>query len=102
MRPFFHSFSKIRNLWEYVPAEIGDRFLSMLPPWHAYERASEYFIFTCGVEQVYTTVKNLKVLLLQTVDFHACKDAVCFIIIRLLGNLISGAEMLCLQTTVST
>ncbi|KAK9933010.1 hypothetical protein M0R45_020224 [Rubus argutus] len=51
---------QIRNLWEYVPAEIGDRFLSMLPPWHAYERASEYFIFTCGVEQVYTTVKNLK------------------------------------------
>ncbi|KAK9933008.1 hypothetical protein M0R45_020222 [Rubus argutus] len=51
---------QIRNLWEYVPAEIGDRFLSMLPPWHAYERACEYFIFTCGVEQVYTTVKNLK------------------------------------------
>ncbi|KAI8004024.1 hypothetical protein LOK49_LG08G02242 [Camellia lanceoleosa] len=32
----------------------------MLPPWHAYERACEYFIFTHGVEQVYTTVKYLK------------------------------------------
>ncbi|WJX39423.1 Long-chain-fatty-acid--[acyl-carrier-protein] ligase AEE15, chloroplastic [Trifolium repens] len=32
----------------------------MLPPWHAYERACEYFIFSRGVDQVYTTVRNLK------------------------------------------
>ncbi|KAG8369593.1 hypothetical protein BUALT_Bualt14G0029800 [Buddleja alternifolia] len=51
---------QITNLWDIVPAVPGDRFLSMLPPWHAYERASEYFIFTCGIEHVYTTVKNLK------------------------------------------
>ncbi|XP_004296965.1 PREDICTED: probable acyl-activating enzyme 16, chloroplastic [Fragaria vesca subsp. vesca] len=51
---------QVRNLWDIVPAEPGDRFLSMLPPWHAYERAAEYFTFTYGVEQVYTTVKNLK------------------------------------------
>ncbi|XP_061373012.1 probable acyl-activating enzyme 16, chloroplastic isoform X2 [Gastrolobium bilobum] len=51
---------QIKNLWDIVPAEVGDRFLSMLPPWHAYERACEYFIFTCGIEQVYTTVRNLK------------------------------------------
>ncbi|XP_060181919.1 probable acyl-activating enzyme 16, chloroplastic isoform X2 [Lycium barbarum] len=51
---------QILNLGEIVPAVPGDRFLSMLPPWHAYERACEYFIFTHGTEQVYTTVKNLK------------------------------------------
>ncbi|KAE9601152.1 putative long-chain-fatty-acid--[acyl-carrier-protein] ligase [Lupinus albus] len=51
---------QIKSLWDIVPAEVGDRFLSMLPPWHAYERACEYFIFTCGIEQVYTTVRNLK------------------------------------------
>ncbi|XP_062165032.1 probable acyl-activating enzyme 16, chloroplastic isoform X2 [Alnus glutinosa] len=51
---------QIKNLWDIVPAEVGDRFLSMLPPWHAYERACEYFIFTCGIEQVYTIVRNLK------------------------------------------
>ena len=55
---------QIKNLWDIVPAKVGDRFLSMLPPWHAYERASEYFIFTRGVEQVYTTVRNLKVVFL--------------------------------------
>ncbi|XP_038722897.1 long-chain-fatty-acid--[acyl-carrier-protein] ligase AEE15, chloroplastic isoform X5 [Tripterygium wilfordii] len=51
---------QIKNLWDIVPAEVGDKFLSMLPPWHAYERACEYFTFTYGVEQVYTTVRNLK------------------------------------------
>ncbi|KAL7177122.1 hypothetical protein ACSBR2_030454 [Camellia fascicularis] len=51
---------QINNLWDIVPAEPVDRFLSMLPPWHAYERACEYFIFTHGVEQVYTIVKYLK------------------------------------------
>ncbi|XP_010247393.1 PREDICTED: long-chain-fatty-acid--[acyl-carrier-protein] ligase AEE15, chloroplastic-like isoform X2 [Nelumbo nucifera] len=51
---------QIKNLWNIVPAEAGDKFLSMLPPWHTYERAAEYFTFTCGVQQVYTNVKNLK------------------------------------------
>ncbi|XP_058182920.1 probable acyl-activating enzyme 16, chloroplastic isoform X2 [Rhododendron vialii] len=51
---------QINNLWDIVPAKPGDRFLSILPTWHAYERASEYFIFSNGVEQVYTTVKYLK------------------------------------------
>ncbi|XP_056690955.1 long-chain-fatty-acid--[acyl-carrier-protein] ligase AEE15, chloroplastic isoform X2 [Spinacia oleracea] len=51
---------QIRSLWDVVPVQAGDKFLSMLPPWHAYERAAEYFIFSRGAEQVYTTVKNLK------------------------------------------
>uniref|UniRef100_A0A1J3ENE5 Long-chain-fatty-acid--[acyl-carrier-protein] ligase AEE15, chloroplastic n=1 Tax=Noccaea caerulescens TaxID=107243 RepID=A0A1J3ENE5_NOCCA len=51
---------QIKHLSAYVPAEPGDRFLSMLPSWHAYERACEYFIFTCGVEQMYTSIRFLK------------------------------------------
>lgn len=51
---------QINNMWEVVPVEAGDKFLSMLPPWHAYERAAEYFIFTHGAEQMYTMVKYLK------------------------------------------
>ncbi|WJX33361.1 Long-chain-fatty-acid--[acyl-carrier-protein] ligase AEE15, chloroplastic, variant 2 [Trifolium repens] len=51
---------QIKFYSDIVPAEVGDRFLSMLPPWHAYERACEYFIFSRGVDQVYTTVRNLK------------------------------------------
>ncbi|XP_022733933.1 probable acyl-activating enzyme 16, chloroplastic [Durio zibethinus] len=51
---------QIGNLGVLGPAKAGDRFLSMLPTWHAYERACEYFIFTRGIEQVYTNVRNLK------------------------------------------
>jgi len=62
-RPFTVSIVfQINNFWEIVPAQPADRFLSMLPPWHAYERACEYFIFANGAEQVYTTVRNFKVL----------------------------------------
>ncbi|PWA98790.1 AMP-binding, conserved site-containing protein [Artemisia annua] len=51
---------QVENFWDIVPADPGDRFLSMLPPWHAYERACEYFTLSLGIEQVYTTVKHLK------------------------------------------
>ncbi|KZV25388.1 putative acyl-activating enzyme 16, chloroplastic [Dorcoceras hygrometricum] len=51
---------QITSLWDRFPAVPGDRFLSMLPPWHAYERASEYFSLTYGIQIAYTTVKNLK------------------------------------------
>ncbi|KAK8356429.1 hypothetical protein V6Z12_A05G354200 [Gossypium hirsutum] len=51
---------QIENLGVLGPAKAGDRFLSMLPTWHTYERACEYFIFTRGIEQVYTTVRTLK------------------------------------------
>ncbi|XP_010450111.1 PREDICTED: long-chain-fatty-acid--[acyl-carrier-protein] ligase AEE15, chloroplastic-like [Camelina sativa] len=51
---------QIKHLSKYVPAQAGDKFLSMLPSWHAYERACEYFIFTCGIEQMYTSIRYLK------------------------------------------
>lgn len=52
---------QIETLLECVLAETGDKFLSMLPSWHAYERANEYYIFTRGVKQIDTNVKNFKV-----------------------------------------
>ncbi|GAB2295668.1 Long-chain-fatty-acid--[acyl-carrier-protein] ligase AEE15, chloroplastic [Dionaea muscipula] len=51
---------QVKNLWDIVPVEAGDRFLSLLPSWHAYERACEYFILSYGIEQVYTSVRKLK------------------------------------------
>lgn len=51
---------QIIHLGEVVPAIAGNRFLSLLPPWHMYERAAEYFTFTRGIEQVYTNVNYLK------------------------------------------
>ncbi|XP_074276221.1 putative acyl-activating enzyme 16, chloroplastic [Silene latifolia] len=51
---------QINVLWKIVPVKAGDKSLSVLPPWHAYERACEYFVHTHGIKQAYTTVKNLK------------------------------------------
>ncbi|KAJ1693316.1 hypothetical protein LUZ63_010014 [Rhynchospora breviuscula] len=53
-------FHQVANLWEHVPCQAGDRFLSMLPSWHVYERAFEYFTLSNGIEQVYTNVNYLR------------------------------------------
>ncbi len=38
----------------------GAPVLSVLPIWHAYERSAEYYFFSCGCTQTYTTIKHLK------------------------------------------
>jgi long-chain acyl-CoA synthetase len=43
-----------------VQPEAGGRVLSILPIWHAYERAFEYFIFSCGCTQIYTNIRHVK------------------------------------------
>lgn len=41
-------------------AKQGDSFLSVLPIWHAYERAIEYYIFSRGICINYSSVKHFK------------------------------------------
>lgn len=43
----------------FVP-EPGDRVLSILPSWHAYERTVEYYILSQGCTQIYTNLRYLK------------------------------------------
>ena len=38
----------------------GSPVLSVLPIWHSYERSAEYYFFSCGCTQSYTTIKYLK------------------------------------------
>jgi long-chain acyl-CoA synthetase len=38
----------------------GDRLLSILPSWHSYERAVEYYMLSQGCTQIYTNIRNLK------------------------------------------
>ena len=40
--------------------QAGDVILSILPSWHAYERAAEYFFLSQGATQVYTTIRYFK------------------------------------------
>jgi long-chain acyl-CoA synthetase len=43
-----------------VNLQQGDRVLSILPIWHAYERAFEYFTFSRGCTQMYTNIRYVK------------------------------------------
>ena len=52
-----HQVINIGSVW--VP-EPGDKVLSILPSWHAYERAVEYYILAQGCTQIYTNLRNVK------------------------------------------
>jgi long-chain acyl-CoA synthetase len=43
-----------------VQPQAGDRILSILPTWHAYERSCEYFLLAQGCTQIYTNLRNVK------------------------------------------
>ena len=60
---------QVRTLGVAVAPRPGDRVLSVLPIWHAYERAAEYFLLACGCRQSYTNLKQLRPDL-QTVRPH--------------------------------
>ena len=51
---------QVRHLGVAVAPRPGDRVLSVLPIWHAYERSAEYFLLSCGCRQTYTTLKQLR------------------------------------------
>ncbi len=38
----------------------GDLFMSILPSWHSYERACEYFVLSQGCTQIYTNIRHIK------------------------------------------
>ncbi|MFO7630342.1 MAG: AMP-binding protein [Prochlorococcaceae cyanobacterium] len=51
---------QLRSLGVAVAPQPGDRALSVLPIWHAYERSAEYFLLACGCRQTYTSLKQLR------------------------------------------
>jgi long-chain acyl-CoA synthetase len=44
--------SQLRNFHTLIDVHAGDTTLSLLPPWHIYERTTGYFIFQQGTTQV--------------------------------------------------
>ncbi|PQQ15988.1 putative acyl-activating enzyme 16 chloroplastic isoform X2 [Prunus yedoensis var. nudiflora] len=51
---------QIKNLWDVVPAEVGDRFLSMLPPCMLMNELVSISYLRTESSKYYTTVRNLK------------------------------------------
>ncbi|KAG2449926.1 hypothetical protein HYH02_000030 [Chlamydomonas schloesseri] len=51
---------QVRNLTHFLQVRPGDRVLSLLPPWHIYERTCSYFVLSSGGQQVYTNIRRLR------------------------------------------
>ncbi len=75
---------QLRTLGVAVNPQPGDRVLSVLPIWHAYERSAEYFLFSCGCQQTYTTLKQLRN------DLQAVRPHYLISVPRLWEALLSG------------
>jgi long-chain acyl-CoA synthetase len=51
---------QIRNAPVVILPEPGDRVLSILPSWHAYERTAEYYFLSRGCTQIYAKIRTFK------------------------------------------
>ncbi|MBE9167272.1 long-chain fatty acid--CoA ligase [Pleurocapsales cyanobacterium LEGE 06147] len=51
---------QIINLEAVIQPKVGDRALSILPSWHAYERSGEYFLLSHGCTLYYTNLRSIK------------------------------------------
>ena len=43
---------QVDNMGRYIDLKAGDKSLSLLPPWHMYERACSYYMLRCACCQV--------------------------------------------------
>jgi long-chain acyl-CoA synthetase len=77
---------QLRTLGVAVTPSPGDRVLSVLPIWHAYERTAEYFLLSCGCRQTYTSLRHLKA------DLQKVKPQYLISVPRLWEALLSGFE----------
>ena len=58
------SHANLMHQVEAIPLALnpaaGERFLSILPTWHSYERSGEYFLLSQGCEMIYSTRRHIK------------------------------------------
>ncbi|XFA71801.1 AMP-binding protein [Thermosynechococcaceae cyanobacterium Okahandja] len=78
--------SQILNLWAVVQPSVGDRTLSILPIWHAYERVAEYFLFAAGCTQTYTNLRHFKT------DLKRCKPQYMIAVPRIWEGFYEGVQ----------
>jgi long-chain acyl-CoA synthetase len=61
---------QVNHLDAVIQPEAGDHALSILPSWHSYERAAEYFLFSRGCTLIYTNIRHFKQDLLKYKPHH--------------------------------
>ncbi|MDD3419985.1 MAG: AMP-binding protein [Candidatus Gastranaerophilales bacterium] len=52
--------SQVKNIHPSLKLKKAGRALTILPIWHSYERALEYYLLSCGGTLIYTNLKNFK------------------------------------------
>lgn len=60
MLPHRNLIHQIQTLGAVVQPQPGDRVLGILPTWHSFGRTAEYFLYSQGCSQTYTTIRHLK------------------------------------------
>ncbi|GAX82801.1 hypothetical protein CEUSTIGMA_g10227.t1 [Chlamydomonas eustigma] len=51
---------QVENLSHFLPVKEGQSVLSLLPPWHIYERSASYYVLSCGGKLIYTNIRKFK------------------------------------------
>lgn len=51
---------QVENLSAFLRVHPGERTLSLLPPWHIYERTCCYYILSRGAAQVYSNIRSFR------------------------------------------
>jgi long-chain acyl-CoA synthetase len=65
---------------------VGDRVMSILPTWHVYERAVEYYLLSQGCTQIYTSIRHFKT------DIKTHQPQYMAVVPRLLEAVYEGVE----------
>ncbi|APB34051.1 AMP-binding enzyme, putative [Gloeomargarita lithophora Alchichica-D10] len=61
---------QVENLYVVFTPQPGNIALSLLPTWHSYGRAGEYFLLSRGIHQIYSTLRYFKQDLTQYQPHH--------------------------------
>jgi len=77
---------QITTLGAVVQPEPGDRILGLLPTWHTFGRTAEYFLYSLGCTQRYTTIRHIKA------DFRAFKPQYMVGVPRIWESIYEGAQ----------
>ncbi|MDY6782204.1 MAG: long-chain fatty acid--CoA ligase [Cyanobacteriota bacterium] len=77
---------QVKNAPTVISPNPGDRVLSILPSWHAYERTAEYYLLSRGCTQVYTKIRTFKQ------DFKTFKPNYMVGVPRLWDSLYEGIQ----------
>ncbi|WP_228038125.1 long-chain fatty acid--CoA ligase [Nodosilinea sp. LEGE 06152] len=77
---------QINTLESVVQPKPGDRVVGILPSWHSFERTAEYFLFSRGCTQTYSSIRHLKA------DLKATKPQYMVGVPRLWESIYEGAQ----------